>query len=86
VAAALDRPAVRAQLEALRLRTTHPAFTGTATHATDGSTALLRWTAGAEVAELELDAAGGRFEVRATVDGVLTTVLADTDLAPAAGA
>lgn len=81
VAAALDRPAVRAQLTALRLRTTHPAFGGTFHHEVTGTTARLRWTSGAETAELELDAATGAFAVHATTHGVSRTVLTDSDVA-----
>jgi sucrose phosphorylase len=63
----LERPAVRAQLDALRVRTTHPAFGGDFSFDVQGTRAALRWTAGAEVAVLELDVADGSYTM--TVSG-----------------
>jgi sucrose phosphorylase len=82
VTEALGHPAVRAQLAALRLRTAHPAFGGTFQHEVSGTSARLRWTSGADVAELELDAATGAFAVHASSGGAIRTVLSDADVVP----
>lgn len=66
VAAAVDRPAVRAQLDALRVRATHPAFDGDFAWEHTGTRARLTWTAGAERAELELDVADASYAVTVT--------------------
>ncbi|PZR53748.1 sucrose phosphorylase [Xylanimonas oleitrophica] len=66
VDAALRRPVVRAQLEALRLRASHRAFEGTFSHSVSGTRATLRWACDDAVASLVLDVADCSFEVRAT--------------------
>lgn len=66
---ALGHPAVRGQLDVIRLRNTHPAFNGKFSWRIDGTTATLVWTAGGEHATLFIDAAAGLFEVRATTLG-----------------
>jgi sucrose phosphorylase len=67
IASDLQRPAVRAQLDALRVRTTHPAFAGDFSFDIQGTRAALRWTAGSELAVLELDVADGSYTM--TVSG-----------------
>ena len=56
IASDLDRPVVRAQLDALRARATHPAFDGAFSWEVQGTRARLTWTSGDERAELHLDA------------------------------
>lgn len=63
---AMDRPVVRAQLDALRLRAEHPAFEGTFSWAVDGSRAELVWVAGSDRVALVLDVVDATFEVTAS--------------------
>lgn len=75
VHAALQRPVVRAQLAAIRLRREHPAFRGEPTRVVEGTRARLSWRHGEHLAELELDVADATFEVRATTaDGTMREV------------
>lgn len=74
---ALTHPAVRAQLAALRLRATHPAFGGEHTWDFDGTRGRFTWEAGDARAELTFDVADGSFEVRATGDEGERVVLTD---------
>ena len=53
--AALARPVVRSQLDAIRLRSTHPAFAGRWTAHCDGSALQVTWRNGSEDLELKVD-------------------------------
>ncbi|QTE29412.1 sucrose phosphorylase [Pengzhenrongella sicca] len=64
----LDRPAVRDQLEALRLRAAHPAFDGSFSWVVQATRAWLTWTAGAHRAELSFDVADASYSVTSTDD------------------
>lgn len=77
VADALTHPAVRAQLDALRLRATHPAFGGAHTWDVDGTRGRFTWEAGDARAVLTFDVADGSFEVRATGDDGERVVVTD---------
>ncbi|MDO8108424.1 sucrose phosphorylase [Isoptericola sp. b441] len=61
---ALERPVVRAQLEALRLRRTHPAFGGECRWVTDGTRGTATWRAGTGSVELSFDVSDATFQVR----------------------
>jgi sucrose 6(F)-phosphate phosphorylase len=62
--AALERPVVRRLLELIRLRNTHPAFDGTLSVETDGSSTIrLAWSAGDSACALDVDLASGRATV-----------------------
>jgi len=71
----LDRPVVRDQLTALRLRRTHPAFRGTFTAAIDGTRATLAWHDGDDSAELAFDVRDASFAVTASAGAAVGTVL-----------
>lgn len=75
---ALARPVVRAQLEALRLRAEHPAFSGDFTWTVDGSRAELVWANGTDRAALSLDAADASFQVVASQGNEARVVLRST--------
>ena len=62
---ALAKPVVRELLALIRLRNTHPAFAGTFSVGQDNHDhrLTLRWSAGAESAELKVDLLAGRHEV-----------------------
>jgi sucrose phosphorylase len=62
--AALERPVVRRLLELIRLRNTHPAFDGTLSVETDGSSTIrLAWSARDSACALDVDLASGRATV-----------------------
>ena len=64
IAAALDRPVVRRQLELVRLRNGHPAFDGLLEVASDHDGQLeLRWRNGDATCSLEVDLVAGRTAV-----------------------
>jgi sucrose phosphorylase len=63
LAQALERPVVRAVLEAIGLRRVHPAFRGDFSYAADGSRLELTWRRGEDVATLEADVATHEFHV-----------------------
>ncbi|MBC7291023.1 MAG: sucrose phosphorylase [Actinotalea sp.] len=88
IAADLERPVVRRQLAALRLRAQHPAFAGAATHVVDGSVVRLTWTDGSHRAELEADVATARGAVTATTPdgGTATWSLEELESMPWAAA
>ena len=65
----LSRPVVRAQLQLLRLRASHPAFQGVLSWQVAGSRAELRWRNGQAGASLIADLASGSFSVVASADG-----------------
>jgi sucrose phosphorylase len=79
LAAALDRPVVRALLALIRFRNSHAAFNGTFSLGADDSPGrlTLRWTAADEQAELSADLASADFTVTFTQEGEQRTV---TDL------
>ena len=77
---ALTRPAVHAQLTALRLRREHPAFLGTFAWEHDGSRGAMHWSFESTRASLTFDAATGEFEVRTTQDGHEHVALRDADV------
>ncbi|WP_407343896.1 sucrose phosphorylase [Pengzhenrongella phosphoraccumulans] len=62
----LDRPVVRAQLDALRVRAAHPAFDGSFSWEIQNTRARLTWTADTERAELVLDVADASYAVTVT--------------------
>jgi sucrose phosphorylase len=65
--AALERPVVRAQLDLIRLRGSHPAFDGTFTARQESEGVLvLTWTHGEHRAELRADLAGRTHVLTAT--------------------
>ncbi len=72
VIAALDRAVVADLCELIRLRNSHPAFEGTFELLKSDDTVLhLRWTAGDEVAQLQVSLSSSEFVVLRTVAGVL---------------
>jgi sucrose phosphorylase len=90
IAEALHRSVVRAQLAALRLRRSHPAFKGDFTYHVDGQQLTLKWIRGSD--ELELTVNLGDLSHRLTSrDGEHDTVtddvmtLADRDETAASG-
>jgi len=80
----LTRPAVQAQLEALRVRSAHRAFEGAFTWEVEGTRARLVWTSGDDRAELDLDVADASFSMTVTSAAGPIEVLSDRDL-PASG-
>jgi len=76
----LSRPAVRAQLAALRVRTAHPAFEGSFAWSTDGTRAHLTWSAGDDRAELHLDVADASFVMTVSSEHGRLDVVSDADL------
>jgi sucrose phosphorylase len=77
----LARPAVQAQLEALRVRSAHGAFAGTFSWEIEGTRARLVWTSGDERAGLELDVADASFSMTVTSHAGPVEVLSGRDLA-----
>jgi sucrose phosphorylase len=69
----LARPVVRALLDLIRLRNTHPAFGGTFEAAGQGASLVMTWTNGPATAVLEadLDARTGRITVTDVADGLV---------------
>lgn len=65
---ALRRPVVQRVQALIRLRNTHPAFTGALTVRAQGDTIRMRWELGASRCELEADVRLGSCRVRATDD------------------
>ena len=63
VGAALDRPVVRAVVEAVALRRVHPAFRGTFSYRSSGTRLELAWQRDGDQARLEADVADGSFRV-----------------------
>lgn len=63
---ALERPVVRSQLDALRLRAQHPAFAGEFTWTVDGTEAELVWETEGDRAVLSLDVTDASFQVVAS--------------------
>ncbi len=61
VAAALETPAVRAHLEALRVRKSHQAFEGEFSYTFAGQVGTMRWLHGEHEVRLDFDAAAGTF-------------------------
>lgn len=77
VARSLDRPVVRAQLDALGLRRTHPAFRGDFAWTVDGTRARLEWSLGEHRAELTLDVRTVEFTLAASGVGGTDVVLTE---------
>ncbi len=73
IEAALRRPVVSALMAALRFRATHPAFDGTFTHRTDGTTLELRWAHEDHEAVLRADVATAARTITASTPGGGTT-------------
>lgn len=76
ITAALETPAVRSLLSALKLRRTHPAFLGECTYEAEGAVLTLTWTSpdGATLA-LEADFAEGRARILSgSADGEVEAV------------
>lgn len=68
---AIERPVVAAQLDAIRLRNSHPAFEGEFTFSVEGARGLMRWDHGSAAVALEFDVRAGTFELTASgEDGV----------------
>lgn len=86
VAHAVSRPVVAAQLEALRLRSSHAAFTGDFTASIDGTRATLRWEHGADVASLSFDVADATFALEARTGAHVTFDLTHDRVTSAASA
>ena len=74
----LQRPVVRAQLTALRLRREHPAFHGQFAWSIEGTLAELTWSDGENRAELVLDVRDATFELRASDGDALKLALNDS--------
>ncbi len=75
ITAALERPAVRAQLDALRVRATHPAFEGTFAWDLQGTRGRMTWTSGDEQATLDFDVADGAYAMTvSTAEGIVDVV------------
>ncbi|UZN03104.1 sucrose phosphorylase [Cellulomonas sp. S1-8] len=83
VADALTRPAVRGQLAALRLRSSHPAFDGEFEWDVDGTRGCFAWVSGEARATLTFDVSDGTFQVHATGPEGEQPFLTDTDTATA---
>ena len=67
----LDRPVVAAQVDAIRLRNTHPAFEGDFSFDVEGTCGSMRWERGRAAVALEFDVRTGVFELTASSeDGV----------------
>ena len=76
----LSRPVVRRILNLIRLRNEHPAFDGEFTcEKTSNDALLFKWTRDHDVAELVVDFATGRGEVRHTTDPKMVTLRFGTD-------
>lgn len=67
---ALATPVVAAQLAALELRRTHPAFAGEFSADLGPAAGSLRWASGEAEAVLEIDTASRQFTVRASAPGL----------------
>ncbi|HEX5331476.1 MAG TPA: sucrose phosphorylase [Cellulomonas sp.] len=79
IATDLDRPVVRAQLDALRARATHPAFDGSFSWDVQDTRARLTWISGDERAELHLDVDSAAYAMTVTAaDGDHCVVSAGT--------
>jgi sucrose phosphorylase len=61
---ALARPVVRAVLDLVRLRNTHPAFEGSLEVGGDGSILTMEWRNGEARCSLDVDIRSGKFSVR----------------------
>ncbi|MGH8227426.1 MAG: sucrose phosphorylase [Steroidobacteraceae bacterium] len=80
ITTALERPVVRDLLNLIRLRNTHPAFSGAFEFEAAGEESLLlRWRAGGEVAELRIDFSARFWALRYTADGAFRRFEALTD-------
>jgi sucrose phosphorylase len=82
LAAALEKPVVRALLAVIRFRNTHPAFDGSWTFRADGPSGLeMHWRDGTHEAMLTADLAAGTYEVSFTQEGSRRSVTDVADLA-----
>lgn len=86
VAHAVERPVVAAQLEALRLRSSHPAFNGDFAAAIDGTSATLSWVLGADAVTLTFDVADATFALEARAGNEVSYDLTHHRVTPAASA
>lgn len=77
----LTRPAVRAQLDALRVRTAHGAFGGSFGWEIQETRGRMTWTAGDHRAELTFDVAGASFSMTVSSEDGPLEVLAGRGLA-----
>lgn len=85
IARAVERPVVRATLDALRLRASEPAFGGTFSWRVDGTRVELAWTRDERVCALALDTADASFRVTrgpagAVAGGAGVELLMDQDV------
>jgi len=71
----LQRPVVRAQLTALRLRRAHPAFNGQFFWTIEGTHAMLAWSNGVNRAELVFDVRDAGFELSASTSADVEVLL-----------
>ena len=62
----LERPVVAAQLDAIRLRNSHPAFEGEFSFDVHGTRGTMRWERGSAAVTLEFDVRAGTFELSAS--------------------
>jgi hypothetical protein len=69
VARDLERPVVRAQLAAIRMRANHPAFQGSFHHRLTDGTMTLAWRNGTAHAELSIDFGTLNHRLTTTIDG-----------------
>ncbi|MBD8061072.1 sucrose phosphorylase [Oceanitalea stevensii] len=86
VAEHLDRAVVAAQLEALRLRASHPAFEGEFTSELDGTRGVLAWTTPESRVQLGFDVDDASFVLAVRGPEGWRTVVSDGDLSPMAEA
>jgi len=73
----LARPVVQAQLAALRLRNSHPAFTGEFAWTLDGTAAEMSWQRGADRVALSFDVRDASFTLTASDEGGTREVLTE---------
>jgi sucrose phosphorylase len=67
----LERPVVAAQLDAIRLRNSHPAFEGEFSFDVYGTRGTMRWERGSAVVTLEFDVLAGTYELTASSEAGL---------------
>ncbi|NYI40015.1 sucrose phosphorylase [Demequina lutea] len=65
----LERPVVAAQVDAIKLRNSHPAFEGEFAIHVEGTRGSMRWERGSAAVTLEFDVRAGTFELTASSEG-----------------
>ncbi|MCB2412916.1 sucrose phosphorylase [Demequina sp. TTPB684] len=68
IESALERPIVAAQLDAMKLRNTHPAFDGYFSFETAGTAGVMRWTKDDASVVLTFDVADASFDLKVSDD------------------